>query len=82
MCDKVTKSEQERGSQHVESAIGASLSKSGIIHAIREDAANLIRSLLTVKDGKMVTKNGVPNVIPDMDPTQLFLATVKTLRPH
>jgi hypothetical protein len=79
---KVTKIEQERDAQHVESAISAALSKSGMIPANHEDAANLIRSMLTVKEGKVVTKDGVPNVIPGMDPTQLFHATVKTLRPH
>lgn len=79
---KVTKIEQERDAQHVESATSSALSKSGMIPANHEDAANLIRSMLTVKDGKVVTKDGVPNVIPGMDPTQLFHATVKTLRPH
>lgn len=78
----VTKIEQERDAQTVESAISSALSKSGMIPANHEDAANLIRSMLTVKEGKVVTKDGVPNVIPGMDPTQLFHATVKTLRPH
>ncbi len=79
---KVTKIEQERDAQTVESAISAALSKSGMIPANHEDAANLMRPMLSVKDGKVVTKDGLSNVLPGMDPTQFVHATLKTIRGH
>jgi hypothetical protein len=75
---KVTKIEQERDAQTVESAISAALSKSGMIPDFHQDAANLMRSVFTVKDGKVVTKDGVPNVFPNMDCAQYVQSTLKT----
>lgn len=59
------------------------ISRSGWAHKTGEViAANLMRPMQPVQDGKVVTRDGVANVIRGMAPAQLPQSTVKTIRGH
>jgi hypothetical protein len=73
----------ERAAERIDVAITAALGKSGMIPENGEDAANLLRPLLTVdpKTGSVVTKEA-PGVIPGQSADQYIHAQLKTARPH
>ncbi len=70
-------------SHRIEAGITQALGTCGLIPENNEDAANLIRPLLTVdpKTGQIVTKEA-PNVIAGMSVDQHIHAVLKAQRPH
>jgi hypothetical protein len=79
---RATRVENEWNAHRIENAIAAAVAGSGMLKQHAEDAANMLRPLLSVKDGRVVTRDDAPNAIPGATPEQLIALQVKAGRPH
>lgn len=70
-----------RDGERMDAEIRHALGAAGIISQNIDDATAILRGVLEVKDGKVVTK-AVPNVVPGQTPEQFIAGQLRTLRPH
>ena len=59
---KLADMESRWAGEKIDAAIQSALSKSGMDARNHEDAANILRPLLAMKDGEVVTKDGTANI--------------------
>lgn len=71
----------ERDTVRLDAEIRNALGKSGIIAQNTEDATAILRGVLEVKEGRVVTK-AAPNVVPGQTPEQFIAGQLRSLRPH
>jgi hypothetical protein len=65
----------------MDAEIRHALGNAGIIAQNTDDAAAILRGVLEVKEGRVVTK-AAPNVVPGQTPEQFIAGQLRTLRPH
>lgn len=71
----------ERDAERISGEIRHALGASGIIAQNTDDAAAILRSVLEVKEGRVVTK-AAPNVVPGQTPEQFIASQLRGMRPH
>jgi predicted transcriptional regulator len=71
----------ERDGERMDAEIRHALGKSGIIAQNTDDAAAILRGVLEVKEGRVVTK-AAPNVVPGQTVEQFIVGQLRSLRPH
>ncbi len=75
------RSAAERDGERMDAEIRHALGKSGIIAQNTDDAAAILRGVLEVKEGRVVTK-AAPNVVPGQTVEQFIVGQLRSLRPH
>lgn len=78
---EVAKMKGERDAEKVSSAIQAAISKSGIGQENAADATAILRGVLEVKDGKVVTK-AAEGIVPGQTADQFIAGQMYSMRPH
>lgn len=71
----------ERDGERLDAEIRHALGKSGIIAQNIDDATTILRGVLEVKEGRVVTK-AAPNVVPGQSPEQFIAGQLQSMRPH
>lgn len=72
--------EQTWASEKTDAALLAAFDKSGARPEHKDDFLLLARGVFTLKDGKVITREGAANTVPGMDPAQWIQAQLKTVR--
>lgn len=71
----------ERTTERIDAEIRHALGNAGIFAQNMDDASSILRGVLELKDGKVVTK-AAPNIVPGQTPEQFIAGQLRTLRPH
>ncbi len=79
--ERSTKLEGDWNAQRIDTAIVSALANSRMIAANHEDAATLLRGVLEVREGKVVTKTA-PNIVPGQSAEQFIVGQLQTMRGH
>lgn len=70
-----------RDAERLDAEIRHALGTSGIFAQNTDDAATILRGVLEVKEGRVVTK-AAPNVVPGQTPEQFIAGQLQSMRPH
>lgn len=78
---KAAKVEQTWAEEKIATALSAAFEKSGARPEHRDDFMLLTKGLFSVgADGRVVTREGAPSVVPGMDPAQWIQGQLKSMR--